>query len=97
MGADGGPTLRVCDASGGRELLRFDCFTKSPHWHVDPGGNEVIQKIDAAGSPIDWTLSELRGGLSAYLARAEFTAALPGGCDAVLDAVEDALRNPPTS
>jgi len=97
LGADGGPTLRVCDGSEGRELLRFDCFAKGPHWHVDPGGNEVIQKIEAAGSPIDWTLSELRGGLSAYLARAEFTAELPGGCDAVLDAVEDALRNPPTS
>ena len=97
VGADGGPTLRVCDQSGGRELLRFDCFAKNPHWHVDPSGNEVIQKIEAAGSPIDWTLSELRGGLSALLARAEFTAELPGGYDSVLDAVEDALRNPPTN
>jgi hypothetical protein len=95
--ADGGPTLRVCDASVGRELLRFDCFAKGPHWHVDPGGNEVIQKIAAAGSPIGWTLAQLRGDLSAYLARAEFTAELPDGCDAVLDAVEDALRNPPNS
>ena len=96
MGADGGPTLRVCDGSGGRELLRFDCFAKGPHWHVDPRGNNVIQKIEAAGSPIDWTLCELRGGLCAYLARAEFTAELPRGHDGVLDAVEDALRNPPT-
>lgn len=95
VGADGGPTLRVCDQSGGRELLRFDCFAKNPHWHVDPSGNEVIRKIE--GSPIDWTLSELRGGLSALLARAEFTAELPGGYDSVLDAVEDALRNPPTN
>jgi hypothetical protein len=57
----------------------------------------VIQKIEVAGSPIDWTLSELRDGLPAYLARADFTGELPGGQDAVLDAVEDALRNPPTS
>lgn len=97
VGADGGPTLRICDGPGGRELLRFDCFAKGPHWHVDPSGNEVIQKIESAGSPIDWTLSELRGELSAYLARAKFTAELPRGQDAVLDAVEDALRNPPTS
>jgi len=97
VGADGGPTLRVREASGERELLRFDCFAKNPHWHVDPSGNEVIQKIETVGSPIDWTLSELRGGLEALLARAEFTAELPGEYDAVLDAVEDALRNPPTN
>ncbi len=97
VGADGGPTLRICEGPGGRELLRFDCFAKGPHWHVDPGGNEAIQKIEAAGSPIDWTLSELRGGLSDYLARAGFTAELPDGHDAVLDGVEDALRNPPAS
>jgi hypothetical protein len=93
VGADGGPTLRVRDASGGRELLRFDCFAKGPHWHVDPGGNEVIEKIIATESPIDWTLEELRNGLAAYLARAQFTNELPGGADAVLNAVEDALRN----
>ena len=57
----------------------------------------MIQKIEAAGSPIDWTLAELRGGLEALLARAEFTAELPGEYDAVMDAVEDALRNPPAN
>ena len=97
VGKDGGPTLRVCAGSPvERELLRFDCFAKGPHWHVDPGSHNEIQKIEG-GSPIDWTLSELRGGLAAYLARAEFTTELPGGQDAVLDAVEDALRNPPKS
>ena len=96
-GAGGGPTLRICDTAGGRELLRFDCFAKGPHWHVDPSGDEVIQKIEAAGNPVDWTLCELRGDLAAYLARAKFTAELPSGQDAVLDAVEDALRKPPTS
>jgi hypothetical protein len=93
VGTDGGPTLRVREVSGERELLRFDCFAKGPHWHADPGGNEVIEKITTTGSPIDWTLSELRGGLAAYLARAEFTTELPDGFEAVLNEVEDALRN----
>ena len=53
----------------------------------------MIEKITTTGSPIDWTLSELRGGLAAYLARAEFTTELPDGFEAVLNEVEDALRN----
>ncbi len=97
MGADGGPTLRVCDGSGGRELLRFDCFAKGPHWHVDPGGNEVISKIEGPESPLDWVLGELRRDLPGYLARAKFDSKLPAGSDAMLDEVEKVLRNPPAS
>ena len=97
-GPDGGPSIMIYDASPeGRQLLRFDCFTKAPHWHVDPGGKNVIEQIEADGSPVDWTLSELRGGLSSYLALAGFDAELKGEQDTVLDAVEDALRNPPAS
>ncbi len=98
VGADGGPTLRVCDAADGRELLRFDCFAKGPHWHVDPGGRNVMQKIESGVDSLDWTLGELRSDLSAYLARAEFKSELPSDPAAriaALDEVEKALRNPP--
>ncbi len=97
MGGDGGPTLRVHDSAAGLELLRFDCFAKGPHWHVDPGGNEVISKIEGPESPLDWVLGELRRDLPGYLARAKFDSKLPAGSDAMLDEVEKVLRNPPAS
>ena len=97
VGGDGGPTLRVHDSAGGRELLRFDCFAKGPHWHVDPGGNDVISTMDGIESPLDWVLGELRRDLPGYLARAKFDSQLPAGSDAKLDEVEKALRNLPSS
>jgi hypothetical protein len=100
VSADGGPTLMVFDSVRGRELLRFDCFVRGPHWHVDPGGRNVIQKLETGVDPIEWTLAELRRELSAYLSRAEFTEDLPldpTARGAALNEVEKALRNPPPS
>ncbi len=85
------------NSAGGRELLRFDCFAVGPHWHVDPGGNELISKMEGIESPLDWMLGELRRELPGYLARAKFDAQLPAGSDAMLDEVEKALRYPPPS
>ncbi len=99
VSSDGGPTLMVVDSAGGRELLRFDCFVRGPHWHVDPGGRNVIQKMETGVDPIEWTLGELRRELSAYLSRAEFDADLPldqAARGAALNEVEKALRNPPS-
>ena len=97
VAAGGGPTLRVYDSSSGRELLRFDCFAKNPHWHVDPGGRNVIAKIEAEAGPLDWVLGEVRGDLPGYLARAGFAEDLPANPTPALDEVEKALRNPPAS
>src|SRR5438132_13970318 len=35
---DGGLSVHVCDSASGRELLRFDCFAATPHYHYIPVG-----------------------------------------------------------
>lgn len=70
---DGGLSIHVCDAATGRELLRFDCFADTPHYHYIPvtGGNRVIAyDVDACGPMCAWTLTCLRSRLPAMLARA---------------------------
>jgi len=91
----GGPTVRVCDAESGRELLRFDCFAKGAHWHADPPGKDLLTRLDPAIDPLEWTLSELRRDLPAYLAQAGFEpgqALEAATCSAALAAVEEAAR-----
>lgn len=95
-GADGGPTLRVRAADDDRELLRFDCFARGAHWHLDPPGRDEIQQI--AEPPIEWTLEQLRSDLAGHVVRAG--GKLGAGVDThavahALDRVEGALRNPP--
>lgn len=97
VGPDGGPSLRVHDGDGGRELLRFDCFAQGPHWHADPDGRDVISKIESDTGPVDWLLAELRRDLAGYLACAGFSGRLSADTNAALDLVEKALRNPSAS
>ena len=94
---DGGPTLRVRDAGSGRELLRFDCFERGPHFHVEPGGPDDVTPLDPLADNVGWTVGELRRDLAGYLDKARFTGARDWSeaeTAAVLDAAEDALRNP---
>ncbi len=95
-GVGGGPTLRVRAAADDRELLRFDCFDKGAHWHVDPGGRDQITKLDPEIDPLAWTLGELRRDLAGYLKRAkleaDFTAA-PDAIAAALESVERSMRD----
>jgi len=98
VGGQGGPTLRVQDAaSQGRELLRFDCFDEGAHWHLDPGGSDLVTRLDPGADPLDWTLGELRRDLGGYLDRTalELAAPDPAATAKALDLVESALRNPP--
>ncbi len=98
-GPEGGPTLRVCEgAATGRELLRFDCFSRSGHWHVDPAGRDVVTRLAPELDPIEWTLDRLRQDLAGTVALADAKLELPRQPESlpgVLDAVERALRNPP--
>jgi cystathionine beta-lyase len=92
----GGPTLRVRDATG-REWLRFDCFERGAHYHLDPEGADTVRPLASLPDPIDWTLAELRGDLSGWLARAGLCgASLPGPRDIALalERAERALRHP---
>lgn len=98
-GPGGGPTLRICDAEqGGRERLRFDCFERGGHWHLDPGGSDTITRFEEGADSIGWTVETLRRDLAGLLARAGAAAAprLDAAAQArVLARLEAALRNPP--
>jgi cystathionine beta-lyase len=95
-GAQGGPTLRVCRSQDGRELLRFDCFARGGHWHLDPSGRDEIRQLPPSVDSLEWTLGELRTGLPGYLAKAGFPASLDAAeVAAGLERLEPLLRNPP--
>jgi cystathionine beta-lyase len=90
----GGPTLRV-RGEDAREWLRFDCFERGAHWHLDPAGRDEITQLASGVDALVWTLGELRRDLAGYLARAgapELAASVDPA--PVLDAVEGAMRNP---
>jgi len=96
-GAGGGPTLRVRDSRLGREWLRFDCFERGAHWHLDPAGRDEISRLEEGADSLGFTIATLRGELPALLARAGFEGPMPeaGELDRAIAAVEPALRNPP--
>ena len=58
-----------------RELLRFDCFDESPHYHYDPENKNETHQLDktTAGNPIGWVLEQLRTNLKALLINANAT------------------------
>ena len=95
VGGGGGPTLRVCARADDRELLRFDCFERGAHWHVDPSGRDEITPLADDVDPLAWTLGELRRDLAGYLARAALEADFntdAGARAAALARVEKAMR-----
>ncbi|HEB88293.1 MAG TPA: putative C-S lyase [Deltaproteobacteria bacterium] len=70
LGDDGGPTLRVGPAGRGLEWLRFDCFDKNPHWHLDPTGRDEVQPLVGSPDPISEVFGMLRSDLPGLLERA---------------------------
>jgi hypothetical protein len=91
-GEDGGPAIRVygptSDGHSQRQLLRFDCFRRDPHYHYDPdGGDEHLNLEGAAASdPVGWSLSQLRERL------AEMVGHAGGSEQAVRDSASEAAR-----
>ena len=70
---DGGLSIHVCESGTRKELLRFDCFAVTPHYHYIPvdGGNRAIAfDPDANGPMVSWVMTCLRSRLPAMLARA---------------------------
>ena len=96
-GSEGGPTLRVLRSRDARELLRFDCFMRGAHWHLDPAGGDRLTKLSPELDAIEWTLAELRGDLAGYVSRAggELGSVESTALENVLGAVEGALRQGP--
>lgn len=49
--------------SSAKELLRFDCFQNSPHYHVAVYGKNEITAINDA-DVVGWTLSQLKSSFA---------------------------------
>jgi cystathionine beta-lyase len=80
--ATGGPTLHIGtplhsgaalpdgSASGLSEWLRFDCFDRDPHWHVDPSGRDEIHPLVEDADSISEAFEKLENDLPHLLERA---------------------------
>ena len=57
---DEGVSIRVLGPVGRetKELIRYDCLQKSPHFHMAVHDNNTIQSITAE-NPVSWSLNEL--------------------------------------
>jgi hypothetical protein len=99
--APAGATLRVYgDVDGTRtELLRFDDFVESPHYHAPSSGDAVMFDRDALGEPLEWFVAQIRDHLDELLVTAGFAnalanvdvAAVSGGAERVRKAMIDCV------
>ncbi len=74
-GGDEGLTFDITTAApenGGKRILRFDCFYKSPHYHV--GASEASHKMKDEGveDPVRWTLEQLKTRFPAMVKQAGY-------------------------
>ncbi len=73
---DQGLCLQVYSEVEGKdtEILRFDCFDQTPHYHYGPENHNIRLNMDktTAGNPLGWTLDNLRSRLPAMVQRAGY-------------------------
>ena len=76
--APAGATLRVLGEVEGQatELLRFDDFIESPHYHVPASGPAILFDQAQLGEPLAWFVSQLRDHLTELLTEAGFAQVL---------------------
>ena len=71
---DNGVSLHVVGRADGHEYLRFDLFSREPHYHyIDRSGErQTIIDFDrvAHGDMLPWALAQLRGRLAPMLQHA---------------------------
>jgi hypothetical protein len=77
IGGDEGLTFDITvagDKEEGARILRFDCFSKTPHYHVGPSGKDAVHDMNAEGiaEPVRWTLDQLKSRLSSLVAQAGY-------------------------
>lgn len=78
VGGDEGVTFDVTegrDGTGAR-ILRFDCFSRTPHYHIGSSGRDAVHDMNAEGiaDPVRWTLDQLKTRLPALVKEAGFEA-----------------------
>ena len=56
------------------EILRFDCFDQTPHYHYGPENLNIRLHMDktTAGNPLGWSLGNIRNNLPAMVRRAGY-------------------------
>ena len=85
--ADQGVCIQVAGNVGGKEteLLRFDCFLVSPHYHYGPENENIRIQLDRTitGDTIGWTMRQLGSKLHDMLDRA--------GCHELAHQLDDKL------
>jgi hypothetical protein len=77
--APAGATLRVLGEVEGQdtELLRFDDFVESPHYHVPASGPATLFDQERLGEPLPWFVGQLRDHLAELITEAGFAQILP--------------------
>jgi hypothetical protein len=98
---DRGPSLRIYGDVEGKpvQLLRFDCFDQSPHFHYDPEGKNNQLRMDKTKvtDPITWSMDYLRGNISTLIRVAGYGTFADqldeSALTAALPTVEKALRD----
>jgi hypothetical protein len=76
IGGDEGLTFDVTAVGDqdGERILRFDCFTKTPHYHVGASARNPVRDmvVEGIADPVRWTLEQLKTRLSALVAEAGY-------------------------
>ncbi|MSP39461.1 MAG: hypothetical protein EXR70_13320 [Deltaproteobacteria bacterium] len=76
IGGDEGLTFDVTVAGEkeGDRILRFDCFSKTPHYHVGASPKSPVHDMIAEGiaDPVRWTLDQLKTRLPSMVAEAGY-------------------------
>jgi len=76
VGGDDGLTFDVTVAGdeAGARILRFDCFSKTPHYHIGPSGKDSVHDMITEGitDPVRWTLDQLKSRLSSLVTQAGY-------------------------
>ena len=76
IGGDEGLTFDVTVAGekDGARILRFDCFSKTPHYHVGASPKSPVHDMNAEGitDPVRWTLEQLKTRLAPMVIEAGY-------------------------
>ena len=76
IGGDEGLTFDVTTVGEkeGARILRFDCFSKTPHYHVGSSEKSPARDMIAEGikDPVRWTLEQLKTRLPALVSEAGY-------------------------
>lgn len=77
VGGDEGLTFDLTtagDKDPGARILRFDCFSKTPHYHIGRSSKNPVHDMNAEGiaDPVRWTLEQLKTRLPSLVSEAGY-------------------------